>query len=159
MQQYKTLFLEDIGLIFRQRIAKILASDREYLREEFEMTVDEACNGAYEELIAKFQRPFYKSESTTYTISYPETWWDAFKLRWFSKKLLKRFPPNYTTHDIEKAYAFPNIDIPPNSGRYFKMTWVDYDQELVPVENSLEDLKYFSCTVDHCPRRTRCENP
>jgi len=41
---------------------------------------------------------------------YPSDWWSAFKLRWFPKWVLKRFPPNITI--LETKALYPAISIP-----------------------------------------------
>ena len=34
------------------------------------------------------------------TITYPRTWWDAFKNYWFPKWLRKRYPPSFDTFQL-----------------------------------------------------------
>ena len=42
-------------------------------------------------------------------IEYPATWWDAFKIRWFPKRLLSRWPANKTVRNIEFHAAYPEF--------------------------------------------------
>lgn len=43
------------------------------------------------------------------TISYPATWWDAFKDRWFPVALLARWPAQFRTHTIQFAALYPTF--------------------------------------------------
>jgi hypothetical protein len=151
----RVLTLEDITMAFQRRMIHVLRNDPSYIREQLKVTVDSVCHEARDELVVKFQRPFFKSESTFKTISYPETWWDAFKERWFPRWAMARWPVTLTKIEIEKAFAFPNIEAPPNCGRYWKMVSLNHEPEYSMVEDEVEDLKYFSCTWEHCPKRER----
>ena len=43
-------------------------------------------------------------DSATLTVWYPATWWEHLKHRFFSVKMLKRWPVNY--HKVEKTVTF-----------------------------------------------------
>lgn len=45
-------------------------------------------------------------------VTYPKTWWDAFKLRFFSAFLLKKFPPKMETVTWEAKLIYPDLRIP-----------------------------------------------
>jgi hypothetical protein len=45
---------------------------------------------------------------------YPSTWWDAFKLRWFPKWALKRWP--VVMNRIDGEILYPQIAIPHQKG-------------------------------------------
>ncbi len=56
------------------------------------------------------------------THKYPTTWLDAFKLRWFPKFLLNKYPVNFTTvktWECYPDYAFPHSQ---NTIQYFSIT-------------------------------------
>ena len=44
-------------------------------------------------------------------IKYPETWWQHFKLRWFPKWLLKRFPVVYEIRKVDVQVIYPTLNI------------------------------------------------
>jgi len=44
-------------------------------------------------------------------IVYPKTWWDALKIRWFPKWLLKRYPAERVRHDIKFNIMYPNFRV------------------------------------------------
>ena len=46
---------------------------------------------------------------------YPSSWWDAFKIRFFPYKLLRRFPANYTDIIVSARELYPEIAIPDTS--------------------------------------------
>lgn len=48
-------------------------------------------------------------------IKHPKTWWDAFKIAYFPKSLLRRFPPRYTEYDVWSV--FPEFVPPSGLGR------------------------------------------
>ena len=45
----------------------------------------------------------------TRTFSYPETWIDALKQRWFPAWALKRWPPVILTHTVTTQAVYPNF--------------------------------------------------
>lgn len=48
-------------------------------------------------------------------IKHPKTWWDAFKIAYFPKSLLRRYPPRYTEYDVWSV--FPEFVPPRGLGR------------------------------------------
>lgn len=50
----------------------------------------------------------YGRESTR-EVSYPATWWDAFKLRFFPPWALKRWPPQSTTVIVKARALLPEV--------------------------------------------------
>lgn len=47
----------------------------------------------------------------TETIRYPRTWWDAFKVRWFSAGMIAHWPADFTIHEISTKTLYPNFKI------------------------------------------------
>lgn len=49
------------------------------------------------------------------TCKHPRDWWEHFKLRWFPRWALKRWPVAWTTHlyGIDVVYDVGNIAMPP----------------------------------------------
>ena len=45
-------------------------------------------------------------------VRYPKDWWQAFKARWFHKRLLKKFPVQETVVLMEASAYYPSIAIP-----------------------------------------------
>lgn len=54
-------------------------------------------------------------------IRYPATWLDAFKLRWFPRWLLRRYPVTYTVLVPETTEMLPDIRRPDGRCRSFKV--------------------------------------
>ena len=46
----------------------------------------------------------WAEEAGVYEIKYPADWWQHFKLRWFNKWLLRRYPVRYKTERVD-AYV------------------------------------------------------
>jgi len=61
----------------------------------------------------------YGERSPETTIQYPSTWWDAFKIRWFNKYLLKKYPAKYTTHHIQFNVMYPDFKYALPEGQRF----------------------------------------
>jgi hypothetical protein len=59
-------------------------------------------------VIMEFTR--YITSETIEEISYPTTWWDAVKERFFPKTALKKFPVKYTR--ITAKALYPKISLP-----------------------------------------------
>ncbi len=61
--------------------------------------------------------------------SHPTTWWDAFKLRFFSQWLLNKYPPDYTV--VEKRVDFKQYALYPSINDVFP----DYPKENIIVQS------------------------
>jgi hypothetical protein len=46
------------------------------------------------------------------TVSYPATWWEFFKHRWFPRRWLARWPVRFATVTLEASAYYPDIEIP-----------------------------------------------
>lgn len=46
------------------------------------------------------------------TFEYPKTWLDAFKLRWFPKRLLAKYPAQLNRIEVHSLTYFPSIVVP-----------------------------------------------
>lgn len=65
---------------------------------------------------------FFADDEYSETITYPVTWWDAFKDRWFPKWLQKRFPVNYKVHEISSRVIYPKLKVQmPDRNPVFKI--------------------------------------
>lgn len=63
----------------------------------------------------------------TRTISYPATWWDAVKQRWFPRWLLVRYPTRFQHHEITLKTLYPEFRISmPNEPHVLKYIVQDY---------------------------------
>lgn len=61
------------------------------------------------ECLAMKVRGFIWSEQHQHIeIKYPRDWWQAFKERWFSKRMLERWPVEYKMHNIDVKTLYPN---------------------------------------------------
>ncbi len=78
---------------------------------------------------------------------WPKTWWDAFKLRWFTKKMLQRWPVKYDGVDIS---ALINHPIPRNFGTKFKIAYVvtGMDSKLKYSNKHEEEIAWMKRLID-----------
>jgi len=51
-------------------------------------------------------------------VTYPTTWLDAFKLRWFPKWALERWPANQTTFGFDARILYPRFETPATGPGY-----------------------------------------
>ena len=58
-------------------------------------------------------------------ISYPETWWDAFKERWYPKWMLRRWPAEHVERalTLKQVHMCPHLDIPPGNKTHYRFLW------------------------------------
>jgi hypothetical protein len=55
---------------------------------------------------------FYRSRTVHRTFDWPETWWDAFKARWFPSWALRRWPPTMHREVVDEALVIDEkIDV------------------------------------------------
>lgn len=80
-----------------QRIVDITHIPKENLKLE-SFPFMECCNGMGVRLSA------YIWGENMDTREYPKGWWDAFKLRWYPRWLLRRFPPTMTRLNVIGFY-------------------------------------------------------
>lgn len=45
------------------------------------------------------------------SVTYPKTWWQHFKLRWFPKWLLRRYPVIYNVRKVDIQVVYPTLNI------------------------------------------------
>lgn len=65
--------------------------------------------------------------------SFPSTWADAFRERWFPEWALKRWPVVWHRIRINKMTVFPEIKLPEKCGRFFVLT--EMQETVGPDEN------------------------
>lgn len=58
-------------------------------------------------------------------VSFPTTWWDAFKVRWFPDWAMKRWPAEITY--LEARTYFPDLEIP-RSGDRLSIHYFDWKE-------------------------------
>lgn len=68
--------------------------------------------GFAEHFVIEFQSYLATNRLVEKTITYPTTWWDAFKKRWFPEWAKRRWPYHETTHTINWNYGYPEITAP-----------------------------------------------
>jgi len=65
-----------------------------------------------ERLVLQLSAKIASKKYSAKTVSYPATWWDFFKHRWFPPRWLKRWPVKFTEVTLEASAYYPDIDIP-----------------------------------------------
>jgi len=64
------------------------------------------------DVILRFQLRVAARKYATKTVSYPATWWDAFKRRWFPASWLRRWPVRFESVTMEACAYYPDIEVP-----------------------------------------------
>lgn len=67
-----------------------------------------------DELVMQLKAEFASMEPQYQEFSWPTTWWDALKLRWFPRWALRRWPSDMSRITLTERTAFPDIAVPPN---------------------------------------------
>lgn len=81
---------------------------REMGETQFGVFIDHATG----DLVMQLRASLLAAATAQRTVTYPATWWDAFKLRWFTARLLRRFPAQMTHIDFRMEQVFPDLCIP-----------------------------------------------
>jgi hypothetical protein len=55
----------------------------------------------------------YGTDKEEEKVTYPKDWWQAFKERWFSRWMLKRWPVRYITVKMSKYAVYPTLPVQP----------------------------------------------
>lgn len=102
-QAVKEILLDRISFAYRTRISTLAAERAVDVSVLLDPMADAFVVGLY-----SFQ-PGERDEVVN--ISYPKTWWDAFKQRWFPRWLLKKYPANISCHRIERGCTYPTLHV------------------------------------------------
>jgi hypothetical protein len=66
-------------------------------------------------------------------VTYPSTWWDAVKDRWFPSWSRQWFPVEYRRIKVDKHTLFPSIEIPRHEAvvtiGYSDYSWTDFGKD------------------------------
>lgn len=65
-----------------------------------------------ERLVLQLSAKVASKKYAAKTVSYPATWWEFFKHRWFPLRWLKRWPVKFAEVTLEASAYYPDIDIP-----------------------------------------------
>lgn len=76
--------------------------------DQLEVTVDRVA----EEMILKLQTKIASKKFASKTVRFPSTWWDAFKHRFFTPRMLKKWPVKWDEVTLEASAYHPDIAIP-----------------------------------------------
>lgn len=91
------------------------ANETELVRDDGRMLF-RLCDGdGYEARLCKWLLGTPKESEQ---VSYPTTWWDAFKARWFPRWLRRFFPVAMTTVCMERYCVYPEVPRPQGIGKY-----------------------------------------
>lgn len=61
------------------------------------------------EMAYRIRASILSSRPEVHTVTHPETWWDAFKERWFPAWARERWPVRYQEHRLETRMLFPEM--------------------------------------------------
>jgi len=65
-----------------------------------------------ERLVLQLSAKVASKKYAAKTVSYPATWWEFFKHRWFPPRWLARWPVKFATVTLEASAYYPDIEIP-----------------------------------------------
>lgn len=112
--------LERIKIAFTEKVSNELLGAVVDIREENDDFVHDWTT-------LRIQGYLWGESGETKTISYPATWWDALKARWFPLWLLARYPAVYQHYQIDLKTLYPNFRIAmPNETHVLKYQVQDY---------------------------------
>jgi hypothetical protein len=82
-----------------------------------------------DQLTAQLTGYLWGEPGPTRTIKYPSDWWSAFKLRWFPEWMLRRWPAQYTCHQINLTTLYPDfrVSLPSKEISVLKFDVQDYE--------------------------------
>jgi len=75
-----------------------------------ELRVDVQRAAWADSLLIRLTRYIWGKIDSTEEHKYPETWRDAFKLRWFPKWALKRWPVRYVRITVKRGGIYPTLN-------------------------------------------------
>ena len=64
--------------------------------------------GYYDQIEMKLRGYIWSEPLQHLTIQYPANWWEGVKKRWFTPRMLTRWPVLYTVHEIDIKTLYPN---------------------------------------------------
>lgn len=104
-EEIKEIKLERLKLSIQEAISCDLIQDAT-------IDIDRLGGMVAEQLIVSMRAHIASQELDYVRIEYPETWWDAFKERWFPELLKKVFPVKYHTTEVEARALYTELVIP-----------------------------------------------
>jgi len=102
MEMFREEKLEKIRLGIARAI-----SDTVLLDADVEQVRDYICNDIH----YRVQGFIWGQRQPDRIISYPASWWEAFKERWFPLALLRRFPVEYIEYTISATVLYPEYHV------------------------------------------------
>ena len=109
---YKRAFVETINLE-AMRIVQAQLVDEEH--ESCGMDIQAVMERRYDmfhAMMLTLKATVAGKKVDSKEVRYPKDWWQAFKARWFHKRLLKKFPVQETVVLMEASAYYPGIVIP-----------------------------------------------
>ena len=108
MKTGSTLLVEEYTLErLELAVAQRIATDLPRIETKTDFAVDHSARC----LVAQLRAFIYGQRLDQKTYRYPLTWWDAFKDRWFPKKLLEWFPVTWKTIEISAEVLYPDLQV------------------------------------------------
>lgn len=130
---YNEIQLEKIKLAFTEKLSRLAFAELSEAEVRFEEIADDFIRN---QLTMVVQGYLWGESGPTQTISYPETWWDAFKERWFPQWLLSRYPIRYRHHEISLKTLYPHFRISmPRETHVLKYQVLDYSDSSTAMLN------------------------
>ena len=97
----------------RLQVAAQASLPREQLYGLADVKLDITYETMIHHLVMSLRAFVTKQNITAQAYTYPATWWDAVKDRWFPAWLLKRFPVDTITVQYKPCYLYPEFVLPP----------------------------------------------
>jgi hypothetical protein len=125
---FKEIILKKIAFGISARIdAKCIKDFRPDILAEF----------LTDSLIVSIRCLIYGEELDSHKFYYPADWWQAFRVRWFPKWWLRRWPPKYREIDCHWKVLYPDfVPALPNEKQTFRFSQCQTD--LAKIDVSVE---------------------
>lgn len=108
-------------------LVKIPAMLQQYIpRKRFEgMTVQAEWMYDLDACAVRLKKYVWSERLADESVSWPTTWWDAFKARWFPRWALRRWPAKYSHADFRIYRGYPDLVLPDQKSVLFSLRHYD----------------------------------
>lgn len=104
------------GIFGREEISRVRLEVARYAARtdipENNLRIEQYTEEATRTMIMEFHAKVASKKYAVKTVSYPATWWDAFKKRFYPARWLKRWPVVFEEVTMEASAYYPDIEIP-----------------------------------------------
>lgn len=129
-QQFTEIVLQKVKLGLTHTVCAGLAAETRI--EDISDRVGWMADDMVLQLVTRVTSQKFKEETITLDVSYPATWWDHFKQRWFPSSWQRRWPVRMKREQMHVTLAhhihYPEYVLPKAGPTYYQIlphTWSD----------------------------------